>query len=130
MKKILTAMFVLLISFSFLVCCVKKEDNFSINTKDEKNLNVVLNNVNKGVSKSTEITIEKEETFSITVNLEGDSGVNFKLYRVGNSDEPALDDNMYKESNITTEGLEEGKYTIYFESLGDNLTGTIEVSIK
>lgn len=135
MKKILTMAFItffLITGIFMLIGCNQKKENyiFEVESKDEKNINVVLKDVKKGISKKAEVVISKAESISVKSNLISTAGIHIELYKEGSKDELITEEEIYSESNVTVEGIQEGKYDIYFTSLDDDLSGTIEVTIK
>ena len=74
MKKILTMVFItffLITGIFMLIGCNQKKENyiFEVESKDEKNINVVLKDVKKGISKKAEVVISKAESISVKSNL-------------------------------------------------------------
>lgn len=134
MKKVLNFLMITTVLvfgvLSLTGCDIFKKSVFEVESKDEKNVSVTFENVKKGSSKYTSVTISEGENITIAAKINEDARVNVSLYRSGSKDELVTEDEMSYESDVTTEGLEEGKYDIYFTALDSNLTGTINVTIK
>ncbi len=134
MKKVLNFLMITTVLvfgvLSLTGCDIFKKSVFEVESKDEKNVSVTLENVKKGSSKYTSVTISEGENITIASKINEDARVNVSLYRAGSKDELVTEDEMSYESDVTTEGLEEGKYDIYFTALDNNLTGTVNVTIK